>query len=233
MLCGAALPCAVLTSVRCAFLCCADLRMLYSAVLSRAVLCCAVCCSTFGADAATCGHPFCDRMILSFQGGVFAMIAYAKAGAQPPQYDVDDPDWQGCFPTGTIVDNTRKAGALEKAVRSTGLLQKLQARAAQRAASSKAAARAKREPAGEVGPSWEEGLAVVVTGPVTVTSLKHRVEYDSGMLQYVPSWIGVPLVEGEPGRTAMVVTPYTYDISLSKDGGGHGDAYDEHYKYVM
>jgi hypothetical protein len=29
-------------------------------------------------DAEQCGHPFCDRMVMSFQGGVYVTHAYSK-----------------------------------------------------------------------------------------------------------------------------------------------------------
>jgi len=182
------------------------------------------------ADSESCGHPFCDKMVLSFQGGVYLMPAYAKGTPVPPTYDIADPIWAGCFSLNefnlTGPGAERKAGSLRRALAKTNILEQL--------ASTSSASRNEAGPAstqyggygqyseGEDPTGWTTGVAVMFTGPVTVISMGRNVEYSHGMLEYVPSWFPVGNASHAPGATALVVSPYQYDIVLSKDQDGYG-----------
>lgn len=67
-------------------------------------------------------------------------------------------------------------------------------------------------------PEYVLGTALMVSGPVTVTSTTSNVEYAQGMLEYVLDFQG-----GQPAKPPtlgeMVVTPYTYNIVLARTSG--------------
>jgi len=176
------------------------------------------------ADSEYCGHPFCDKMVLSFQGGVYAMNAYSKGQPTLPDFDIEADDWRGCFEVtdlnSTVLGNGRsslRSSVLSRAIARTNLVQEV-----------KAAIAASRLEAGQYryhddddssssGYIWYNGVAVMFSGPVSVISMERNVEYSHGMLEYVPAWLSLGVSAAEPGATALVVNPYQYDIVLAKD----------------
>jgi hypothetical protein len=90
------------------------------------------------ADAENCGHPFCDRMVMSFQGGVYLMAAYSKTpgglGASGVTTDASgtliDGTETGCFGIGiaAAVGNrttggSNKISAIIRGIQSSGVLE--------------------------------------------------------------------------------------------------------------
>jgi len=158
-------------------------------------------------------------MVLSFQGGVYAMNAYSKGQPALPDFDVLDRDWRGCFEVtdlNTTAGNSRSS-VLSRALARTNLVQEV-----------KAAIAASRLEAGQYryhddddssssGHVWYNGVAIMFSGPVSVISMERNVEYSHGMLEYVPAWLSLGVSAAEPGATALVVNPYQYDIVLAKD----------------
>ena len=94
-------------------------------------LCVRCFCSYMNSDAEHCGHPFCDRMVMSFQGGVYVTHAYSKTGgglaASGVTTDVSGGEdvGYGCFDyTYDIPDQTggSKVAAIVRRTRASGLL---------------------------------------------------------------------------------------------------------------
>jgi hypothetical protein len=72
---------------------------------------------------------------------------------------------------------------------------------------------------------WE-GVAVMFSGAVTVTSMDKQIDYTRGMMEYVPWFVGEE-TDVKPAAATLVVTPNQYDILLVNDG--KGSSYDEDY----
>jgi hypothetical protein len=87
------------------------------------------------ADAEYCGHPFCDRMVMSFQGGMYFMPAYSKtpgglaaSGVTTDESGSFEDEALGCFWRGLAAvvarapGGSKKIPSLIKSIRSSELL---------------------------------------------------------------------------------------------------------------
>lgn len=153
-------------------------------------------------------HPFCGKLALSFQGGLYSMVAYASQGylLRP-----------ACNTT-TAGQRSRLSSAAEKAF-GASLRSKLEA-LHHAAVARSASAKHRHHAASNTTITWEVGVATMMSGAITLTSLETRLEYSRGFLDYVVDWSKpTPLETGAaPSKTALVVKPFTYDIVLVGDG---------------
>lgn len=78
-----------------------------------------------------------------------------------------------------------------------------------------------------VNHTYYYGYALMMTGPVTVTSMHSHVEYSRGMLEYTPYFVTVKVFDGttKPAAKGTLVRPHQYDIMLISDKTGSGDYY--------
>lgn len=149
-------------------------------------------------------------MVLTFSGGFYLTIAYGKPSTPP---EVTGTCLEGDGTRGATPKGGASNTAFARAIASTGLekkLQELYPKLNRRESGSGSD--------GGNNPGYELGLAIVFSGPVTVTSMKHHVEYAQGMMDYVFDWApggGFP-VDNPPLANAMKVVPYTYDIALTR-----------------
>jgi hypothetical protein len=74
------------------------------------------------------------------------------------------------------------------------------------------------------GHEYYNGMAIMMSGAVTVTSLDKHVEYSHGLMEYVPLFSGFDAepILGKPSATALVVKPNTYNIQLVAGPKGEG-----------
>lgn len=69
-----------------------------------------------------------------------------------------------------------------------------------------------------VNHTYYYGTAVMITGPVTITSMNKHTEYTRGMLEYTPYFHQEKVLDGsKPAAKGTLVKPHQYDIMLISD----------------
>jgi hypothetical protein len=170
---------------------------------------------TFNDKSRQCGHPFCDKMVLEVQGGVYevndAVISSPSDESSPHLDESCGGDARRAALPNTLKDlQALKSTKLSKGRKGT-----------------KAAAPAKlayhsdggeQEPyAGAHRQLYKAPSAYVYHGTMTVNSREHSAKYQQGNFEYVWGYSGVPepITADETGE-AYVLDPYTYKLSFFK-----------------
>lgn len=186
-----------------------------------------------------CGQPFCDSMVLSFQGGAYAMEAYVKGDPYDREPTHDDAAPYGCFgynvtdlleqfpdinlplddSPGRKANNKAlpraKQSAMARALAKTSLVKRMSRH------HKKGAASVRHSNTNTEEVDWTVGIAFVFSGQVEITSLGQRVDYTRGMMEYVPFYADYASGYEPPGSTATILEPYTYHLALVKNGASY------------
>jgi len=185
-------------------------------------------------DSEYCGEPLCDKMVMSFQGSVFAVYAHAEVVASPQRDAL-------CRVFGNITN-------LAAELRETSIGRRISAENQPGASvPSRPWKSGRKDMYGEDGyystsetaPQYASGVGIIFSGPVVISSMAKKVSHTRGMMEYVYDFAeSTMLPTGQmPPSNVLVVKPYTYDIALvgsksstgySVEEGEHSEGYNKH-----
>lgn len=157
-----------------------------------------------------CGHPFCEKMVLSVQGNVYR-IEDAILASSP-----DAPTLEGtCDPDSPLREEPQiikdLKAAFPKHRRSSSSTKKVPAKAAY--------AHEDEDPARQPSLKKVES-AIVYYGPMTVNSRLHDVKYEDGWFEFAADVDGT-IKDATPAdcEGKYVLDPYTFKLTFIKHHG--------------
>lgn len=154
----------------------------------------------------SCGHPFCDQMVLSASGGIYVARDLVLASRPISPY-FDD----------SCVFGGKQSARREKMFGSqSGKGQKGGAGGAQTDDSTAKIAAAEVAGKHKHPPNLHSGIGLIYFGPMTVSSRAHDVSIKDGWFEFVSDYLDLGAISEADAAGKHVINPHTFALELFK-----------------